>query len=113
MTLYLSQKALFCLFASGFLIGLLATVIYTASDVILWRYPKRRIFRLLWHTVRGGRDICLFALIGAADAIALFVFYSGRLRVSLFLWNILGYLLCETLLMRPCKRLARRLFTKK
>lgn len=112
MTLYLSQKALFCLFSSGFLIGLVATVVYAITDLAFCHRPRRRLFRVIWHILRGGRDVLLFALIGAADAIAFFVYHSGRLRVSMFLFNFLGYVLCEVFLVRPCKQLARRLFTK-
>ena len=116
MTLYLSQKALLSLFLSGFLTGVAAAVLYLVSDVLFVLRPRRAFGRVLRRIMMAFRDFFLFTAVGVADAILFFVYHSGRVRVTVFVLNFVGFCFCYYVILRPL-RLAirtrvRRLFRR-
>lgn len=117
MTLYLSQQKLLCLLIGAFLIGMITALIYEITGLFFKRKPQSRMAWLFWWLFLHLRDLLLFALLGVADAILLFVYHSGRVRISVFLLNLLGFLFCRMCLWRPfvalMKKIVCRFFIKK
>lgn len=112
MTLYLSQKALFYLLLGAFCLGGSAAVLYEISSIVTKRTPKRRIGRIALQVFLQSRDFLLFVLLGIADAILLFVYQSGRVRLSVFLMNFCGFLITRQAFSWLASKIFRH-FTKK
>ena len=116
MTLYLSQKALFCLFLGGCLIGMAAALIYSLTELCLLREPRSSFGRVFRHIVASLRDFLLFSAVGVSDAILFFVYYSGRVRATVFVLNLVGFGIFYYFVTKPItlwlKRLGKRLFKR-
>ena len=107
MTLYLSQKALFSLFLSGFLTGVAAAVIYLVSELLFVLRPRRAFGRAIRYMAVALRDFLLFTAVGVADAILFFVFHSGRVRVTVFVLNLVGFGFGYYVILRPLRLFVR------
>jgi len=108
MKLYLSQKALLCLFLGGFLVGVLASLVYSLSQLFFLYRPRSVWGRVAWHAFAALRDFLLFAAVGIADAILFFVYHSGRVRATVFVLNAVGFGIGYYLILRPIFALLRR-----
>ncbi len=113
MKLYLSQKALLCLFSGGFLVGVLASLIYILSELFFFHKPRSVFGRVLRHVLVAFRDFLLFTAVGVVDAILFFVYHSGRVRATVFVLNMLGFGLGYYLFFRPIFRFLRQWIGKR
>lgn len=110
MKLYLSQKALLLLFLWGFLVGMAAAFSYFLTELVFLRKPKSAFGRVLRQIFIVLRDFLLFTALGVTDAILFFVYHSGRVRVTVFVLNGIGFAVAYSLLFRPIlARLKRRI----
>ena len=101
MKLYLSQKALLCLFLGGFLVGIAAAVVYVLSEFFCFFKPRSAFGRGACFLALSLRDFLLFTAVGIADAILFFVYHSGRVRATVFVLNLAGFCLCYYGFLRP------------
>ncbi|MBR2987049.1 MAG: spore cortex biosynthesis protein YabQ [Clostridia bacterium] len=103
MTLYLEQKKLLLLLVWCFLLGVLSGCLY---DLLRTLRPRTQSSPLLIRFVRhfwvGISDFLFFTALGVADAIVFFVYHSGRVRISAFFMNALGFLLWRLTLSGIC-----------
>jgi hypothetical protein len=110
MTLYLSQKKLLLLLLGAFLLGAGFALFYDLLRILRTdRKPKRlfgRICSIAWLNLS---DFFLFVLLGVADAILLFVYHSGRVRLSVFFMNLLGFLLYRVTVSRAVMAVLRHI----
>ena len=108
MKLYLSQKALLCLFLGGFLVGVLSALLYSLSQLLFVYKPRSLFWRIAWHAFGALRDFLLFTGVGTVDAILFFVYHSGRVRAMVFVLNAVGFGIGYYLIVRPILSLLRR-----
>lgn len=117
MKLYLSQKALLCLYLGGFLVGVLSALAYSLSQLLFLYKPRSLFWRIAWYTFGALRDFLLFTAVGMADAILFFVYHSGRVRATVFVLNAVGFGIGYYLILRPIfsflKRWVGRRFRKR
>ena len=112
MKLYLSQKALLCLFLGGFLVGVAAAFLYVLSELFHLYRPRSAFGRVLRYLSVSLRDFLLFTAVGVADAILFFVYHSGRVRATVFVLNLLGFCLCYYGVLQPLVIRLKRWFGK-
>ena len=101
MKLYLSQRALLFLFIGGFLLGVLAAFGYSLTELFFLSKPKSSARRVWRYIAISLRDFILFSALGVCDAILFFVYHSGRVRVTVFVLNALGFGIAYYLLFKP------------
>ena len=113
MSLYLSQKKLFILLLSAFLIGFFLCLLYDGIRLLrLARKPKRKA-ALVWHWVLvSWEDLLFFLFCGITFSILFFVANSGKVRPSAFVMAFLGFLFCRMTLSGVTFPLAVRLCRK-
>ena len=110
MTLYLSQKKLLFLLLGAFLLGAVFALFYDLLRTLRSdRKPKRLFGRILSAIGLNLSDFLSFGLLGVADAILLFVYHSGRVRISVFFMNLLGFLLYRVTVSRTVMAVLRHI----
>lgn len=110
MTLYLSQKKLFVLLVSAFVIGFCLSFLYDGIRLLrTLRKPKNKGLRFLNAVVISLEDFLFFTFGGAVMSILFYVTNSGKVRPMAFVMAILGFVFFRVTLSRVTYPLLVRL----
>ncbi|MBQ7365557.1 MAG: spore cortex biosynthesis protein YabQ [Clostridia bacterium] len=108
MTLYLSQKKLLFLLLGGLLLGVCFGAVYDLLRLLRMKEPRRAVLKGCYAAILHLSDALFFACFGVADAILFFVYHNGRVRISVFVMNLLGFLLYRVTVSRMIFQRLRR-----
>lgn len=109
MTLYLSQKRLALLFLGAFLSGGATALCYLILGLCFSYQPKHKAVKLVFSVGKALRDFFVFAALGFTDAILLFAYQDGRMRIGVFFMNFLGFWLVRYALVGLARRIAKKI----